>query len=70
MDNVKLKGGVECGRRHLWQCHSSDPGLANKMVNPATMFAQGAIFQITIFHLKDDENPQLSIMDSSSQIDV
>jgi hypothetical protein len=29
------------------------------------MFAQGAIFQIIIFHFKDDENQQLSIMDST-----
>jgi hypothetical protein len=64
------RGRVECGRRHLWQCHSTDPGFARKTVNPATVFAQGAIFQIIIFHLKIDENHQLSIMDSISQIDV
>jgi hypothetical protein len=54
MDNVELRGRVECGRRHLWQCHSTDPGFARKTVNPAAVFAQGAIFQIIIFHLKDD----------------
>ena len=59
------RGRVECCRRRLWQCHSTDPGFALKTVNPATVFAQGAIFQIIIFHLKDDENPQLIIMDSS-----
>ena len=55
MDNVELRGWVACGRRHLWQCHSTDPGFAHKTVNPATMFAQDAIFQIIIFHLKDDK---------------
>ena len=54
-----------CGWCHLWQCHSADPGFAHKAVNPATMFAQGAIFQIIIFHLKDDENHQLLTMDST-----
>ena len=70
MDNVELRGRVECGRRHLRQCHSADPGFVHKAVNPATVFAQGAIFQIIIFHLKGDENHQLFIMDSTSQIDV
>jgi hypothetical protein len=70
MDNVELRGRVECGRRHLWQCHSTDPGFAHKTVNPAAVFAQGAIFQIIIFHLKGDENHQLSIMDSTLQINV
>ena len=65
MDNVELRGWVKCGRRRLWQCHSTDPGFARKTVNPATVFAQGAIFQIIIFHLKDDENHQLLIMDST-----
>jgi hypothetical protein len=39
------------------------PWFRHKAVNPATMFAQGAIFQIIIFHLKGDKNHQLSIMD-------
>jgi hypothetical protein len=62
------RGRVECGRRHLRQCHSTDPGFAHKTVNLATVFAQGAIFQIIIFHLKDGENHQLSIMDSAITI--
>ena len=65
MDNVELRGRVVCGRRHLKQCHSADPGFAHKTVNTATVFAQVAIFQIIIFHLKDDENHKLSIMDST-----
>jgi hypothetical protein len=70
MDSVEFRGRVECGRRHLWQCHSTDPGFALKTVNPATVFAQGGIFQIIIFHLKGDENHQLFIVDSTPQIDV
>jgi len=44
---------------------STDPGFAHKTVNPVTEFEQGAIFQIIIFHLKDDENLQPFIMDST-----
>ena len=60
---------MECGRRHLWQCHSADPGFTLKTVNPTTVFAQGAIFQIIVFHLKNDKSYQLLIMDSTSQIE-
>ena len=63
-------GRVECGRRHLRQCHSADPGFARKTVNPATVFAQGAIFQIIIFHFKDDENPQFLNLNSPLLVGV
>jgi len=34
MDNVELRGRVECGRRHLRQCHPTTPVSPTRRLTP------------------------------------